>query len=131
MQRLQFNSYRLTAQEQEMLELINQSGSTQHMLTGDDFSGGRDSDTFVLVLGEGTDIIISFHLSEDLLGLVNGLTIEELTITQGSGGNTSHALLNTDTQTFAIIKGVDANDLIAIASGSARSAIANNVFVPV
>jgi len=98
-------------------------------LTGDDFSGGQGSDTFVLALGEGTDTIIDFHLGEDFLGLANGLTFEELTITQGSGGNKGHALINSGDETLARLKGVDANDLIAIASGSA--AIANPVFVDV
>jgi len=98
-------------------------------LTGDDFSGGQGSDTFVLALGEGTDTIIDFHLGEDFLGLANGLTFEELTITQGSGGNKGHALISSGDETLARIKGVDANDLIAIASGSV--AIANPVFVDV
>ncbi|MEQ8380785.1 MAG: CAP domain-containing protein [Coleofasciculus sp. A1-SPW-01] len=98
-------------------------------LTGDDFSGGQGSDTFVLALGEGTDTIIDFHLGEDFLGLANGLTFEELTITQGSGGNKGHALISSGDETLARLKGVDANDLIAIASGSA--AIANPVFVDV
>ncbi|MFP4121474.1 hypothetical protein [Coleofasciculus sp.] len=63
------------------------------------------------------------------MGLANGLTFEQLTITQGSGGNKGHALINSGDETLARLKGVDANDLIAIASGSA--AIADPVFVDV
>ncbi len=50
-------------------------------LTGDDFSGGQGSDTFVLSPGEGTDTIVDFEVGTDLLGLTGGLSLGQLTLT--------------------------------------------------
>jgi Ca2+-binding RTX toxin-like protein len=47
-------------------------------LTGDDFSGGRGSDTFVLAPEEGTDTIVDFRVGIDRIGLANGLTFGQL-----------------------------------------------------
>lgn len=49
-------------------------------LTGDDFSGGQGSDTFVLAAGEGTDTIVDFEVGIDLIGLADGLTFGQLTL---------------------------------------------------
>ncbi|MBE9125191.1 hypothetical protein IQ257_09740 [Coleofasciculus sp. LEGE 07092] len=84
-------------------------------LTGDNFSGGRGSDTFVLAAGEGTDTIIDFHIGEDFLGLANGLTFEELTITQGTGANTKNTLISFGGEILAIINKVDSRYLMAVA----------------
>lgn len=50
-------------------------------LTGDDFSGGQGSDTFVLAAGEGTDTIVDFEMGIDLIGLADGLSFGQLTLT--------------------------------------------------
>ncbi|MGQ4647714.1 glycerophosphodiester phosphodiesterase family protein [Lyngbya aestuarii] len=78
-------------------------------LTGDDFSGGSGSDTFVLAIGEGTDTIVDFEIGEDFLGLADGLTFEELSFTQDG----SNALINFSDETLAILNAVQVNDLIA------------------
>ncbi len=44
----------------------------------DDLYGGKGSDTFVLAVGEGTDIIYDFAFGQDVFGLANGLTFETL-----------------------------------------------------
>ncbi|MDY7014068.1 MAG: hypothetical protein SVX43_10825, partial [Cyanobacteriota bacterium] len=51
-------------------------------LTGDDFSGGQGSDTFVLAVGEGTDTIVDFEVGEDFIGLADGLTFGQLSVSQ-------------------------------------------------
>lgn len=43
-------------------------------LTGDNASGGKGSDTFVLAVGEGTDTITDFQVGIDKIGLAAGLT---------------------------------------------------------
>ncbi len=69
-------------------------------LTGDNFSGGSGSDTFILAIGEGTDIITDFEVGNDLIGLADGLTFDQLTIGQSddaaviSVGDEDLALLN-------------------------------------
>ena len=47
-------------------------------LGNDDLYGGKGSDTFVLAAGEGTDTIYDFVLGQDIFGLANGLSFEEL-----------------------------------------------------
>ncbi|MDY7020709.1 MAG: alkaline phosphatase D family protein, partial [Cyanobacteriota bacterium] len=59
-------------------------GLGNDILTGDDFSGGQGSDVFVLAIGEGTDTITDFEVGVDLIGLAEGLTFAELSIS----GNT-------------------------------------------
>ncbi|MEL6350230.1 MAG: glycerophosphodiester phosphodiesterase family protein [Cyanobacteria bacterium J06627_28] len=56
-------------------------------LTGDDNSGGMGKDTFVLALGEGTDLIQDFVLGTDLIGLAGGLTFGSLSVS-AKGDNT-------------------------------------------
>lgn len=57
-------------------------------LTGDNFSGGQGTDTFVLAIGEGTDIITDFKVGTDFIGLADGLTFGQLYQTQ-EGANTA------------------------------------------
>ncbi|MDY7024574.1 MAG: glycerophosphodiester phosphodiesterase, partial [Cyanobacteriota bacterium] len=59
-------------------------GLGDDILTGDDFSGGQGSDTFVLAMGEGTDTITDFEVGIDAIALAEGLTFAELSIS----GNT-------------------------------------------
>lgn len=57
---------------------ILRGGVGNDTLTGDDFSGGQGSDTFVLALGEGTDTIVDFEVGTDFIGLADGLAFGEL-----------------------------------------------------
>ncbi|MBE9076005.1 esterase-like activity of phytase family protein [Romeria aff. gracilis LEGE 07310] len=68
-------------------------------LTGDDFSGGQGSDTFVLAAGEGTDTIVDFEIGIDLIGLADGLSFGQLTLTGSeiSFNDEVLALLNVST----------------------------------
>jgi 2',3'-cyclic-nucleotide 2'-phosphodiesterase (5'-nucleotidase family) len=80
-------------------------------LVGDDFSGGTGSDTFVLAVGEGTDTIVDFSPERsrraDFIGLADGLTFGQLTVTQDG----SDALISVGDETLAILLGVDASTL--------------------
>lgn len=48
---------------------------------------GSGYDLFALSAGEGVTTIINFEVGKDLLGLMDGLTFEQLSITQGSNGH--------------------------------------------
>jgi glycerophosphoryl diester phosphodiesterase len=65
-------------------------GLGDDILTGDDFSGGSGSDTFILAVGEGTDTILDFEIGVDFIGLADGLTFGQLTLTQ-TGSNVAVA----------------------------------------
>jgi 2',3'-cyclic-nucleotide 2'-phosphodiesterase (5'-nucleotidase family) len=78
-------------------------------LTGDDFSGGSGSDTFVLSALDGkatvdgveifyTDTIVDFEVGVDVIGLADGLTQADLTF-DGSA-------IKLDGQVLAILQGV-------------------------
>jgi Ca2+-binding RTX toxin-like protein len=79
----------------------------------DTLTGGNGKDRFVLALGEGTDTITDFDRKTDIIGLANGLSLGQLTITQGTGGNVSNALIadSTSNELLAILSGVQANTL--------------------
>ena len=83
-------------------------------LTGDDFSGGQGIDTFVVAVGEGTDLIADFNIGEDSIGLANGLEFGQLSFnTNGNGTEVIFA-----DETLAILNGVTASlaptDFVAI-----------------
>jgi Ca2+-binding RTX toxin-like protein len=78
-------------------------------LTGDDYSGGRGRDTFVLAPGEGTDTVTDFHLGEDFIGLAGSLTFSALNITS-QGAN---ALIGFGSEPLAVLNGINANNLIS------------------
>ncbi len=59
---------------------ILRGGLGNDMLTGDDFSGGQGADTFILAAGEGTDMIVDFEMGVDQIGLAEGLTFADLSI---------------------------------------------------
>ena len=84
---------------------ILRGGLGNDTLTGDDFSGGSGSDTFILAINEGTDTIVDFQDDADLIGLANGLTFGQLSITQ-DGKNT---LISVEDETLAMLKGMNAN----------------------
>ncbi|NEO32726.1 MAG: calcium-binding protein [Symploca sp. SIO3C6] len=75
---------------------ILSGGLGNDTLQGDDFSGGSGSDTFVLVVGEGTDTIVDFEVGIDFIGLADGLTFGQLTFENNeiSFGDQTLALLN-------------------------------------
>jgi Cadherin-like domain/Calx-beta domain/RTX calcium-binding nonapeptide repeat (4 copies) len=82
--------------------------------TGNDtLGGGTGNDLFVLASGEGTDTIKDFNLTLDKIGLANGLSFGQLTITQGTGSNANSALItdSTNNELLAILNGVQANTL--------------------
>ncbi len=56
-------------------------------------------------MNEGTDTIVDFQDDADLIGLANGLTFGQLSITQ-DGNNT---LISVEDETLAMLKGVNAN----------------------
>jgi Ca2+-binding RTX toxin-like protein len=84
---------------------ILRGGLGHDTLTGDDFSGGGGSDTFIIAMNEGTDTIVDFQDGEDLIGLAEGLSFGQLSITQ-DGKNT---LIGFEQETLAILQGVNAN----------------------
>ncbi|MEQ8958762.1 MAG: hypothetical protein RLP02_12700, partial [Coleofasciculus sp. C2-GNP5-27] len=77
-------------------------------LTGDDFSGGQGSDTFVLAVGEGTDTIVDFEVGTDAIGLANGLTFGQLSFSE-QDGNT--LIKSADDTVLAILNQVNADSL--------------------
>ncbi len=75
----------------------------------DSLFGGRDADQFVLRQGDGRDTIFDYRDGTDSFLLADGLTFEDLRITQGIG----QSLISvTDTsEDLAVLFGVNANDL--------------------
>ncbi len=76
-------------------------------LYGDDNrSSGRD--TFVLALGEGTDLIMDFEAGKDMIGLMGNLSFGQISLTQ-SGRNVAIASGN---EILAEVININASDLI-------------------
>ncbi|NES77072.1 MULTISPECIES: 5'/3'-nucleotidase SurE [Okeania] len=71
-------------------------GLGDDVITGDNFSGGQGSDTFILAVGEGTDTIVDFEVGTDFIGLAEGLTFADLSFTGNSiiSGEETLAILN-------------------------------------
>ncbi len=65
--------------------------------------GGLGNDRFVIRPGAGVDFIVDFTDGEDLIGLAQGLTYNNLTLTQGSNG----AVISVGNEVLAILNGVD------------------------
>lgn len=78
-------------------------------LGNDKLTGGKGHDTFVLGLGQGVDMIKDFQGVEDVIGLTDNLTFEQLSITQ-IGKNTQ---IDFNDDTLAILTGVNASTLTA------------------
>jgi predicted extracellular nuclease len=78
-------------------------------LGNDTLDGGRGRDTFVLAAGEGTDLIRDFNVGEDFIGLAEGLSFGDLSVTQSRG----RTLINFGDETLAVLNRVNANTLIA------------------
>jgi Ca2+-binding RTX toxin-like protein len=74
-------------------------------------SGGAGIDTFVLAPGEGTDTITNFMVDQDRIGLAEGLSFGQLTITQD--GSDTLIKLTSDNEILAVLSGVQSNTLTA------------------
>ncbi len=81
--------------------------------TGEDtLYGGSGRDMFVLASESGSDTIFNFTVGSDYLGLLNDLTFEQITITQGIGTDTSNTLVSKqDGELLVTLIGVQANTL--------------------
>lgn len=82
-------------------------------LGNDTLGGGSGSDQFVLEVGAGTDTILDFTISEDLIQLSEGLEFADLAIAQGTDVHENDTFLNL----------ASSNDLLAILNGVKASAI--------
>lgn len=82
-------------------------------LGNDTLVGGSGSDQFVLEVGAGTDTILDFTISEDLIQLSEGLEFADLAIAQGTDVHENDTFLNL----------ASSNDLLAILNGVKASAI--------
>gem|GEM_PF-2606427 len=72
-------------------------------------SDNRGSDTFVLAIGEGSDIFLDFTAGEDFIGLADGLTLGQLELAQDS----NNALINYNGETLATLNNVQTSSLTA------------------
>jgi Ca2+-binding RTX toxin-like protein len=70
--------------------------------------GGGNDDTFVLAKGEGIDTIVDFQVELDFIGLTDGLTFGQLSITQSN----TNTLINSGNETLAILNGITASNLL-------------------
>ena len=83
-------------------------------LGNDTVTGGQGNDTFVVGVGQGTDLIADFNIGQDLIGLVNGLEVSQLSF--NVNGNSTEVLFGDET--LAIVDGVTASlaptDFVAV-----------------
>ncbi len=75
----------------------------------DILTGNQGSDSFVLAVSEGTDIITDFEIEFDTLVFYSGVTSETVSISQLD----NNTVLSFADETLAILNGVNADDLIA------------------
>ena len=68
-------------------------------LGNDKLYGDKGMDTFALAAGEGTDMIMDFMAGEDLIGLADGLTFGQLTVS--ADGN--DAVITAGDETLATV----------------------------
>jgi Ca2+-binding RTX toxin-like protein len=98
---------------------ILQGGPGNDRLTGDDRSGDRGRDLFVLAVGEGTDVITDFQVGEDQIALLGAITFDHLTISQGTGKQAHDTLIEV----------TDSGEVLAILARQTASDIGANSFV--
>ncbi len=72
-------------------------------LGNDILIGGAGQDHFVIRPDTGVDVIVDFTDGEDLIGLAEGLTYNDLTLTQGDNG----AVISVGNEVLAIVNGVN------------------------
>jgi Ca2+-binding RTX toxin-like protein len=75
---------------------------------------GSGKDVFALRIGDGTDTIHNFQVGKDLIGLSDGLSFDDLSITQGIGSNNEFLTLISDANNgdvLASLNWVQANDI--------------------
>jgi glycerophosphoryl diester phosphodiesterase len=77
----------------------------------DSLSGGEGRDRFVLTTGEDADTFSDFHIGEDFIALMNGVTYDQLSFSQ-SGGST---VISADDSVLATLRGITSNALVAAA----------------
>ncbi|MDX2256163.1 MAG: hypothetical protein NW214_11660 [Pseudanabaenaceae cyanobacterium bins.39] len=65
-------------------------------------NNGQRSTTFGLALNNGTDTIFNFQTDKDIIGLLGGLTANQITLIKSA----QDTILNAQGQTLAILKGV-------------------------
>ena len=87
----------------------------------DTLVGGSGDDLFLFTPRSGIDTIADFTKGEDLIGLSGGLSFDDLTIIQGTGGSANNTLINI----------IGSNELLAILSGVQADTIASTDFTVV
>jgi FtsP/CotA-like multicopper oxidase with cupredoxin domain/Ca2+-binding RTX toxin-like protein len=80
-------------------------------LGNDVLIGGGGSDRFILASGKGSDTIVDFEDTKDLLVLTNGLTFGQLSIVQGNGATLVQ--IASTKEVLASLNGVSANLITA------------------
>ncbi|MEL7331034.1 MAG: calcium-binding protein [Cyanobacteria bacterium J06560_2] len=90
-------------------------GAGNDRLTGDARSGERSQDIFAIAKAAGIDIIKDFQTGIDRIGLLNGLTFSQLTVTQGSGRQRRNVLISLaeEDTVLAILEKQSAADITA------------------
>ncbi|NJO50955.1 MAG: calcium-binding protein [Leptolyngbyaceae cyanobacterium RM2_2_4] len=93
---------------QEGEDILNADNGDDLLWGGSDddlLSGGQGRDTFVLAVGQGTDTVSDFDISNDFIGLANGLALGQISLE----GNT----IRFGDETLAILSGIDTTTLTA------------------
>ncbi|MGA9379722.1 MAG: calcium-binding protein, partial [Phormidium sp.] len=81
--------------------------------------GGAGNDIFVLGSGQGADAIADFVVGQDLVKLINNLSLAEITISQGTGNQVADTLIRVSAT----------NELLASLSNVSASLITANSFL--
>jgi len=83
----------------------------------DTLTGGDGVDTFVIRSGDGSttladaDVVTDFTDGTDVIGLDNGLTFAELTISQGTGDYASHTLVRFGAEYLLILQNISVTSI--------------------